>query len=69
MGKAGKVSPAGGASPGAKEQDAAGEGKGSRPPVQVFCYVNSVFAPALDEGVGGLWKVSAGSSPYDPENG
>lgn len=24
---------------------------------QVFCYVNSVFAPALDEGVGGLWKV------------
>ena len=25
---------------------------------QVFCYVNSVFAPGLDEGVGGLWKVS-----------
>lgn len=24
----------------------------------VFCYVNSVFAPGLDEGVGGLWKVS-----------
>ncbi len=24
---------------------------------QVFCYVNSVFAPGLDEGVGGLWKV------------
>ncbi|MCJ1243585.1 Ubiquitin-like protein [Trapelia coarctata] len=23
----------------------------------VFCYVNSVFAPGLDEGVGGLWKV------------
>ena len=23
----------------------------------VFCYVNSVFAPSLDEGVGGLWKV------------
>jgi ubiquitin-like protein ATG12 len=22
----------------------------------VFCYVNSVFAPGLDEGVGGLWK-------------
>ena len=25
----------------------------------VFCYVNSVFAPGLDEGVGGLWRVSA----------
>lgn len=24
---------------------------------QVFCYVNSVFAPGLDEGVGGLWRV------------
>lgn len=24
----------------------------------VFCYVNNVFAPGLDEGVGGLWKVS-----------
>ena len=24
----------------------------------VFCYVNSVFAPGLDEGVGGLWMVS-----------
>ena len=24
----------------------------------VFCYVNSVFAPGLDEGVGGLWSVS-----------
>lgn len=24
----------------------------------MFCYVNSVFAPGLDEGVGGLWKVS-----------
>jgi ubiquitin-like protein ATG12 len=23
----------------------------------VVCYVNSVFAPGLDEGVGGLWKV------------
>ncbi|KAK4990048.1 Ubiquitin-like protein [Elasticomyces elasticus] len=22
----------------------------------VFCYVNSVFAPALDEGVGNLWR-------------
>lgn len=24
----------------------------------LFCYVNNVFAPGLDEGVGGLWKVS-----------
>jgi ubiquitin-like protein ATG12 len=24
----------------------------------VFCYVNSVFAPGLDEVVGNLWKVS-----------
>jgi ubiquitin-like protein ATG12 len=24
----------------------------------VFCYVGSVFAPGLDEGVGGLWTVS-----------
>ncbi|MCJ1337953.1 Ubiquitin-like protein [Bachmanniomyces sp. S44760] len=22
----------------------------------VFCYINSVFAPGLDEGVGGLWR-------------
>jgi hypothetical protein len=26
----------------------------------VFCYVNSVFAPGLDEGVGNLWRVSFG---------
>ena len=25
----------------------------------VFCYVNSVFAPGLDEGIGNLWRVSA----------
>jgi ubiquitin-like protein ATG12 len=25
----------------------------------VFCYVNSVFAPGLDEGVGNLWRVSS----------
>jgi len=25
----------------------------------VFCYVNSVFAPGLDEGVGNLWRVRA----------
>lgn len=24
----------------------------------MFCYVNSVFAPGLDEGVGNLWRVS-----------
>lgn len=24
----------------------------------VFCYVNNVFAPGLDEGVGNLWRVS-----------
>ena len=34
-----------------------GQGKGAGGNVQVFCYVNSVFAPGLDEGVGGLWKV------------
>jgi ubiquitin-like protein ATG12 len=28
----------------------------------VFCYVNSVFAPGLDEGVGGLWRVRTASS-------
>ncbi|KAI4225062.1 MAG: hypothetical protein L6R36_004189 [Xanthoria steineri] len=28
-----------------------GEGGG-----HVFCYVNSVFAPGLDEGVGALWR-------------
>ena len=28
----------------------------------VFCYVNSVFAPGLDEGVGGLFRVSSISS-------
>ncbi len=28
----------------------------------VFCYVNSVFAPGLDEGVGGLWRVSCFSN-------
>lgn len=28
----------------------------------MFCYVNSVFAPGLDEGVGGLWRVSCDDS-------
>lgn len=27
----------------------------------MFCYVGSVFAPALDEGIGNLWSVSQGS--------
>ena len=30
----------------------------------VFCYVNSVFAPGLDEGVGGLFRVSPDSSHF-----
>lgn len=30
----------------------------------VFCYVNSVFAPGLDEGVGGLWRVSGAIWSY-----
>jgi ubiquitin-like protein ATG12 len=34
----------------------------------VFCYVGSVFAPSLDEGVGNLWTVS--DFPVDePEKG
>jgi len=36
-----------------EEGAGAGGGNGS-----VFCYVNSVFAPGLDEGVGALWRVS-----------
>ena len=28
----------------------------------MFCYVNSVFAPGLDEGVGALWRVSSRSN-------
>lgn len=35
-----------------------GGGSGGQQKQQVFCYVNSVFAPGLDEGVGGLWRVS-----------
>lgn len=35
-----------------------GGGGGSGGGGGVFCYVNSVFAPGLDEGVGGLWRVS-----------
>ncbi|KAL8791689.1 MAG: hypothetical protein Q9195_005696 [Heterodermia aff. obscurata] len=33
------------------EGGSGGSGSGS-----VFCYVNSVFAPGLDEGVGALWR-------------
>lgn len=40
------------------EKEMEGEAKGGRAGDHVFCYVNSVFAPGLDEGVGGLWKVS-----------
>ncbi|KAL9619728.1 MAG: hypothetical protein Q9160_005659 [Pyrenula sp. 1 TL-2023] len=29
-----------------------------KPQDSVFLYVNSVFAPGLDEGVGNLWRVS-----------
>ncbi|OCK91518.1 ubiquitin-like protein [Cenococcum geophilum 1.58] len=31
---------------------------GVRDSDSVFCYVNSVFAPGLDEGIGNLWRVS-----------
>jgi hypothetical protein len=34
-----------------------------KPSDGLFCYVNSVFAPGLDEGVGGLWRVSAKPLP------
>lgn len=34
-------------------------GDGEKEAAFPFCYVNSVFAPGLDEGVGGLWRVSA----------
>lgn len=34
-----------------------GAGEGGLGTGGVFCYVNSVFAPGLDEGVGGLWRV------------
>ncbi|KAI9726687.1 MAG: Ubiquitin-like protein [Cirrosporium novae-zelandiae] len=29
---------------------------GCKPSDSVFLYVNSIFAPGLDEGVGGLWR-------------
>ena len=32
---------------------------GLRDTESVFCYVNSVFAPGLDEGVGNLWRVGS----------
>lgn len=37
---------------------------GLRDTESVFCYVNSVFAPGLDEGVGNLWRV--GIASYTP---
>ena len=42
-----------------KGGEGAGAGGGS-----VFCYVNSVFAPGLDEGVGALWRVSVYFPPF-----
>ncbi|KAL8804935.1 MAG: hypothetical protein Q9182_002245 [Xanthomendoza sp. 2 TL-2023] len=44
----------------AKNSAAASEGQGNGGSGFVFCYVNSVFAPGLDEGVGALWRVSFG---------
>jgi hypothetical protein len=35
----------------------------------VFCYVGSVFAPSLDEGVGNLWTVSTFKSCCVMERG
>jgi ubiquitin-like protein ATG12 len=32
----------------------------------LFCYVNSVFAPGLDEGVGNLFRVSSRSTGGTP---
>jgi ubiquitin-like protein ATG12 len=43
-----------------------------KPTDSVFLYVNSVFAPGLDEGVGNLYRVSrsswaqSGSTPSSP---
>lgn len=34
---------------------------GVQPHESVFCYVGSVFSPALDEGVGNLWTVRNGN--------
>lgn len=38
---------------------AEGAGGSSARGQSVFCYVNNTFAPGLDEGVGGLWRVSS----------
>lgn len=46
----------GGGGSGAGAGDTAVDGGGGGG--SVFCYVNNVFAPGLDEGVGGLWRVS-----------
>lgn len=43
---------------------AAAGGAGGKEGAFPFCYVNSVFAPGLDEGVGGLWRVSYLSMPF-----
>ncbi|CAL8578954.1 hypothetical protein XPA_004718 [Xanthoria parietina] len=42
-----------------KKGEAGGDGEregGGGGGEHVFCYVNSVFAPGLDEGVGALWR-------------
>lgn len=47
---------------GAGGRGTGGESSGGGADVgSVFCYVNNVFAPGLDEGVGGLWRVSSES--------
>ncbi|ETN39436.1 uncharacterized protein HMPREF1541_05659 [Cyphellophora europaea CBS 101466] len=37
-------------------QQGKGKGKGEGEGDGLFCYVNRVFAPGLDEGVGNLWR-------------
>ena len=55
----GSVSPSVGAGKSGAADGGQDQASGVKKPTgQVFCYVNNVFAPALDEGIGGLWKVS-----------
>jgi ubiquitin-like protein ATG12 len=51
----------GGAAGGEGVADGGGSGV-KRKEESLFCYVNSVFAPGLDEGVGNLWRVSTNCS-------
>lgn len=57
---------AGGVGGGGGGGDAAAAATTTSASGQVFCYVNSVFAPGLDEGVAGLWKVSPFAFPPRP---